>query len=251
MTTQTAEGTTSSTELELVAQGALALVNGDKPWTILDLAADLAGPAAVFTEADPIPAPAPKVVFSELLRKALKALPELFGQVMPDEVCKLDRHELKAVTDEAANLDVIAKEIKVRREAIQAIIRNHQDREAEEAENGLPAGTQRIAEGAARGHWLLASPGKPYKTPVDGYADSWRQQMVKGEVSVSPAVLFDMAKSGQLTREEFLAFTREVRVYDAEKAQAFIRRNPVRGLSILARMTSRSAPSASLVSPKK
>jgi hypothetical protein len=248
---ETAEGTNSSTELEPVAQGALALVQGDKPWNMLDLAAELAPPAAVFTEADALPLPAPKVAFSEVLRKALKALPDLFGQVMPDEVRKLDRHELKAVTDEAANLKIVAGEIKIRLEAIQDIIRNHQDKEAEESEDGLPPFTYRIAEGAAKGHWLLATPGNPYKTPVDGYVDSWRQQMVKGDVSVSPSVLFDLDKSGEVTREEFLAFTSAVRVYDADKAKVFIRKNPVRGLAILARMTRRSAPSASLVSPKK
>jgi hypothetical protein len=252
MTAQTAEGTSASTELEPVAQGALALVQGSKPWTMTALAEALAGPAAVFTKADALPVPAPKVAFSEPLRMSLKALPNLFGQVMPNKVRKLDRHELKAVTDEAVTIDTLAKEIKKRREAIQEIIRNHQDKEAEEAEGGLPATAERVAEGAAKGHWLLATEGRPHKTQVDGYTESWAQKKVRGEVTVSssPAFLLDLFLTGEITREEYLAFTESVRVYSPDKAKAFIRKNPARGLRILARMTSRSAPSASLVSPK-
>lgn len=248
---ETATGTTS--EVEAVAPGALALVEGSKPWTMADLAEKLAGPAAAFTAADALPAPAEKVPFTDVLRQALKALPALFGQVMPDEARALDRHELKAVTDEAVNLDTVSGEIKTRRDKIQEIIRHHQDHEAEAAEGGLAPGTHRVADGAAKGHWLLASPGHPYKTPVDGYTESWAQKMVKGQVTVnsSPSFLLDLFVKGEITREEYLSFTEAVRVYSPEKAKLFIRKNPKRGLAILARMTTRSAPSASLVSPKK
>jgi hypothetical protein len=245
---ETAEGT--SAELAPVAPGAIDRVKGDKPWSMLDLAEILARPAAQFGgEADKLPVPAPKVKFTDKLRQALKSLPDLFGQVMPDEVRVLDRHELKAITEEAVALALIEKEAKARLDNIRKVIRNHQDKAAEAA--GLPEGTQRVSEGVAKGHWLLAAEGEPHKTPVDGYADPWQQQKVSGKVTVDYSVLGDLARDGEVTRAEFLALTREVRAFDEAKAQDFIRKNPGRGLAILARMTRRSAPSATLVSPKK
>jgi hypothetical protein len=245
---ETAEGTSAG--LAPVAPGAIDRVKNGKPWSMLDLAELLARPAAQFdTEADKLPAPAPKVKFTDKLRQALKSLPDLFGQVMPEEVRELDRHELKAITAEAVALTLIVKESKERLDSIREVIRNHQDKAAEAA--GLPEGTRRVSEGVAKGHWLLAGDGEPHRTPVDGYADAWQQQMVSGKVDLVPSVLGDLLISGEVTRAEFLACTREVRVFDEAKAQAFIRKSPQRGLGLLARMTRRSAPSATLVSPKK
>lgn len=250
MTAETAEGTSASTELEPVAQGALALVQGDKPWTVFDLAEKLAGPARESKDLK-VPAPAPKVKFTDRLRKALKSLPEVFGQVMPDEVRVLDRHELKAVTDEAVTISAVKDELGKRLDSLKETVRNHMDMAAEAA--GLPQGASRVAGGAAEGHWLLASDGEPHNVPVDGYADPWQQKKVKGQVTVksTPQDLLDLLITGAISRDEYLSFTEMVRVYSPDKAQAFIRKNPVRGLEILARMTTRSAPSASLVSPKK
>jgi len=249
MTVTAAEGTDSSAELETVAQGVIDRATGKKPWTMLDLATMLAKPAPEFT-GDTLPTAPAQVKFTDVLRKALKALPDLFGKVMPDEVRALDRHELKDLTDEDNAIVVIQAELAKRREAIKEAIRNHQDKAAEAA--GLPEGTQRVAEGAAKGHWLLASAGEPHRTPVDGYADCWQQQLVKGKVDVSGGDIFRLAKEGLVTHAELLRCTSFVgRAFDEDKMNAFIRRDPERGLRILAMLTTRSAPSASLVSPKK
>lgn len=244
---ETAQGTNS--ELEPVAPGALARVKGDKPWTMLDLADMLAGPAREFTKADSLPEAAPQVEFTDVLRSALKALPDVFGVVMPDKARALDRHEVKALTDEAIAIDTIMKELNSRREAIKDSIRNHQDHQAEGA--GLPEGSFRVAEGAAKGHWLVAKKGEPFETPVDGYTDPWQQRYVSGKVSVNGSAIFDMFTDGIVTREEYLACTSAKRHFDEDNLKAFIKKSPARGLAILARMTSRSAPSASVNAPKK
>lgn len=241
------QGTNSA--LEPVAPGALARVKGDKPWTTLDLADILAGPAPEFSKADSLPRPAPKVKFTEVLRSALKALPDVFGVVMPDEARALNRHEVKALTDEVTAIDTVLKELSARKEAIKTSIRNHQDHQAQE--NGLPEGAARVADGAAKGHWLLARKGEPFETPVDGYTDCWQQRYVSGSVGVNGSVIFDLWESGSVTREEYLACTSARRRFDEEGLQVLIRRDPARGLAILARMTTRSAPSASINAPKK
>jgi hypothetical protein len=194
---ETAQGTNSA--VEPVAPGALARVKGDKPWTMLDLADMLAGPAPEFTKADSLPEPAPKVRFTDVLRNALKALPDVFGVVMPDEARLLDRHELRALTDEVNAIDVILKELNARKEAVKVSIRNHQDYQAEE--EGLPEGAVRIADGTAKGHWLVAKPREPYETQVDGYTDTWQQRYVQGKVDVNGSVIFDLEADGTVTRE--------------------------------------------------
>lgn len=247
---ETAEGTTAGTELAAVAPGAIARVKSGRPFTVFDLADLLAGPARRFQKEDALPGPAPRVEFTAVLRNALKALPDLFGQVMPDKARLLDRHEVKALTDEMNAITVIEEQLKQRKEAIKATMRNHQDFQGQE--DGTASGSVRIAEGVAKGHLLLGRAGQPYETPVDGYADCWQQKMVRGKVEVDGSGIFDLFKAGLVEHEEMLAFTRVAgRVYDEDKAQAFIRKNPERGLKILAALTVRLAPSASLVSPKK
>ena len=246
---ETAQDTNSGATLEPVAPGALARVNSDKPWTIDDLAALLAGPAPEFAAAGALPSAPAKVKLTEVLRKALRALPDLFGAVMPDEARALDRHEIRALTDEANAISTVMTELSARREAIKECIRNHQDAQAEAA--GLPDGAVRIADGSARGHWLVAEQGRPFESAVDGYTDCWQQRFVSGKVTVSGHVVGDLYEAGEIDRAAYLACTSERRSYDPDKMQAFIRKDPVLGLRILARMTTRSAPSASVYAPKK
>lgn len=246
---ETAQGTNSGATLEPVAPGALARVTGDKPWTIGDLADLLAGPAPEFAGAAALPAAPAKVKLTEVLRRALRALPDLFGVVTPDEARALDRDEIRALTDEANAISTVMGELSARKEAIKESIRNHQDAQAEAA--GLPDGAVRVADGSARGHWLMAEPGKPFETAVDGYTDCWQQRFVSGKVSVSGHVIDDLYGAGEIDRATYLACTSERRAYDPDKMQAFIRKDPVLGLSVLARMTTRSAPSASVNAPKK
>jgi hypothetical protein len=242
--------TTAGTALAQVAPGLIARVRDEKPFTVTELADLLAAPAPVLPEATPKPAPPKPVRLTDVLKGALRALPGVFGIVAPTERRKLEAAELKSLTEEANAIDAMAKQLGERRKDISEYVRTHMDFTAEDS-GIVTADTIRVAEGVARGHWLLGQPDVPYEVQVDGYADAWQQRYVKGKTSQEQSLLDKLVTDELISRPEYLAFTREVRVLDEDKIKAFIRRNPARGLEILAAITRRSAPSASVYAPKK
>jgi hypothetical protein len=241
--------THAGTALAQVAPGALARVKDAKPWTVADLADILAGPARELPGDAPFPAPPTPVKFTDALRGALRSLPTVFGKVTPTERRKLEAAEITSLTNEINAIDEVAAQLAARRKAIQEAVRTHQDFKAED--QGLTPRCNRIADGVAKGHYLIADPGDPYETAVDGYADAWQQRYVKGKTSQSQDLLDALAAEGKITRQEYLACTRETRNLDEDKIKVLIRKNPQRGLEILAAITTRSAPGASLYAPKK
>lgn len=247
------ENTESPAGTELAAQvapGALALATGSKSWTIADLAAKLAGPAPVLPADSPAPAPAAKTALGTNLKRALALLPKVFGKVQPTESRKLEQAELAELTDEAIAIHQVTKPLGARLNVISEIVRHHMDHAAE-ADGLVNENTLRVAKGVAAGHYLIARPEDPFTVPVEGYEEAWQQRYVSGGVNVSAAPLPQLLESEKITREEFLAFTRSARVYDEANAAAFIRKFPQRGLEILALLTTRDAPGASLYPPKK
>jgi hypothetical protein len=249
MTAQTAEGTSTATQVVPVAPAAIERVTNGKPWNLNDILALVAPAAPEFTQADELPKAAPKVKFTEVLRLALKVLPTLYGKVAPDAPRLLDRQELIDLTAESNAIDAAMADMKKRKESIQEIMRAHQDAQAEEA--GLPAGTIRVGDGVAKGHWLVAAPGTPFETAVDGYADCWQQRYTAGKTEFHGSDVHKLYKEGLITRPEWLGFTTGARTYDEDRMAAFVKANPQRGLEIMAMLTTRSAPAASMHSPKK
>lgn len=244
--TETTENT-AGTALSQVAPGALARLQDGKPWTVADLADILAAPVPAPADKMPIPEPAKTVTIGDKLRKALNALPNVFGSVQPSERRSLDPAEIAKITEEYQEIETVKGQLGKRQEAIKESMRIHQDFQAE-AEGA--AGT-RILSGAAAGHVLAATPGKPFETPVEGFEDAWQQRYVKGSTSQDLGILKELFDSGKITRAEYLSFTSEVRVLDEERIRAAIKKNPARSLEILGAITRRSAPSASLYAPKK
>jgi hypothetical protein len=240
------EATASTALDQAVAPGVLAMVRGDKPWTISELSELLARPAAPL-KAVPVPDPVEQVPLTEGLLKALRHLPEVFGRVSPAEARRLEAAEVKALTEEVTAIDAVADEIGKRRTAVQEMIRVHQDHLAREA--GLPVTV--VESGKAKGHLLAAQPGEPFEVAVEGYQEAWQQRYVKGKAELAGAALARLLRDGSITQAEFLGFTRATRVLDQGKMASWIRRNPLRGLQILAAITTRSAPTASLHAPKK
>lgn len=241
--------TTGTAELAQVAPGLLARVKDSKPWTVAEMADLLAAPAAELPEAEPFPAQAEPVKFTEKLRRALRSLPSVFGQVAPTERRKLEAAELVQLTDEIIAIDELSKQLGDRKVAIQKYVRTHMDHMAED--KGLAPLCDRVASGVARGHYLIATPGDPFEVPVNGYEDAWQQRYVKGGTAQDLALLNELVESGAVTRAEYLACTVEIRKLDEDRIKAFIKKNPRRGLAILAAITRRSAPGASLNHPKK
>ena len=243
-------GTATGTALEQVAPGVIAQVQGEKPFTVSELAGLLAAPAATLPEAESFPAPPSPVSLTGTLKGALRALPRVFGLVVPTERRRLEAAEVRRLTDEINAIDALSTEIGNRKKAIQEYMRTHMDFTGEGDET-VTSATIRVAEGVAKGHWLLARPGEPYEVPVEGYSECWQQRYVKGSAEVSQALLEKLAAEGTITRAEHLGFTREVRKLDEDRITDFIRKSPARGLAILAAITTRSAPSASVYAPRK
>jgi hypothetical protein len=241
---------TAGTALAQVAPGVIARVRDAKPFTVTELADLLAAPAPELPEAESFPAPPEPVKLTEVLKKGLRALPAVFGLVAPTERRKLEAAEVAQLTEEINAIDAVSTQLGTRKTAIQEYMRTHMDFMAE-ADESLPADKVRIAEGVAKGHYLLGKPQAPFEVEVEGYADSWQQRYVKGKTAQDQKLLDDLVTDELISRPEYLAFTREVRVLDEEKITAFIRRNPTRGLEILAAITRRSAATASVYAPKK
>lgn len=259
--TATAETTGTSARLAPVAPGVLARAQGSSPWTVADLADMLAGPAEVLPEAEPFPEPAKAVTFTPALRKAFASLAGM-DQVNPDARRSLTAGELAALTAERNAITAVTEPLGKRVKAITEHIRMHIDVAAEEAGAATPAAvyrggklitpaTERVASGAAKGHYLLAAPQAPYEVPVQGYDDCWQQRYVSGGVSQSLSALEALAETGEITRKEYLALTRESRSLAQDKITAFIAKDPARGLEILAAITERAPASASVYPPKK
>lgn len=259
--TVTADPTGTRAALAPVAPGVLAQVKGGKPWTVASLSDLLAGPARELPESDPFPEPAPVVKFTRTVQAAIDELPRLAGKVNVTERRMLTAAELAKVTDERHAITAVIKPLAQRSDAISEMVRAHQDVSAEKQRLAVPKSitrggrvieaTPRVGSGVAKAHYLLASKGQPFETPVEGWEDGWQQRYVSGKPELSESLLARLLEEGNVTRAEYLALTRATRNIDSNKITAFIAKHPERGLEILAAITERSAPGASLYAPIK
>jgi hypothetical protein len=212
---------------------------------VADLAARLAAPAAP-AEVTPAKLPKPSRL-PDTAQAALDALPEVFNSFNLPEVRLLTSDERRRLTEEAVRIAEIAKPLADRLEAIKAMIEVHIDQTA-------PEGTPLIATGKHKGHALVAAEGEPFEIRVPGFEEAWRQQYTKGSTTPRVDKLQALADAGQITREEFLAFTSVPdvpRQLDDAKIRKQIATSPERALEILAAISVTAPPTASIVSPKK
>jgi len=238
--------TTGTTDVTAVPSAALKLAQSGT-FTVADLA-DAVAPAAE-PEAlgfPPLPKPA---VLTDQAAQAVSRVSEVFGSFQLPSRRVLTAKELARLTDEAVTLVTAAKPIKARLDVIAETLRVHMDVTAEAA--GAGPATERIQAGLAKGHYLVAKPGEPYKVPVPGFEEAWEQRYVAGGAAPNPARLLGLEQQGQITHEEYLSLTRETRVFDEEKMASVIRKNAARGIQILGEITERSSPGAQLVTPRK
>lgn len=231
--------------LAVVPAETVDLVRGGAPFTVADLAARLAAPAAP-AEVTPAKLPKPSRL-PDTAQAALDALPEVFNSFNLPEVRLLTSDERRRLTEEAVRIAEIAKPLADRLEAIKAMIEVHIDQTA-------PEGTPLIATGKHKGHALVATEGEPHEIRVPGFEDAWRQQYTKGATQPRMEKLLDLLAGHKITRDEYLAFTSvpEVpRQLDEDKIRKLIARSPERALEILAAISVTAPPTASIVSPKK
>jgi hypothetical protein len=251
----TATDTAPSAELEPVLAGALRLL-ADKPGSTL---AELAGtvvpepeqqPAQTATGFPDLPA---KIELDEAASRALSRLPDVFGGIWLDKRRHLTAIEVDMLTEEARVIRDLAPVLGKRLEAIKEIVRVHMDVQAERDHVVLrqpqvdPQEGTILAPATPRdqhGHYLLAGPKKPHQVQVGNVA--WSQEYSSGSASTSLGALNDLLDTGAITRKEYLAMTREARVFDDLGMLAFIRKHPARGLEILRKITRRDSAKSSL-----
>lgn len=246
--------TTPATELDPVLQGALTLLR-DKPSVTLTALSEAVVPPPEHVpaaEAVPFPElPAPIPMTAEALA-ALRRLPKIFGGFDLDERRALTQDELGLLMDETSVISQIAAVLGPRLEQIKETVRVHMDAEAEKSGAAIPAdvfgpdGTviQAATPRDQNGHYLLARPKQGHQVPAGLMA--WVQEYRSGSAVPSDDELAAAYENGDITREEYLAFTEPVRAFSPDKARGFIRRNPARGLAILRRITRRKPPTSAL-----
>jgi hypothetical protein len=206
----------------------------------------------------PFPSVPKPVELTEEVKDALVRLKDVFASVQPDTRRTLTDEEKTAVFEERQVLGVIADMISQRDESLKTIIRTHMDVDAEERGVAVPKAVVRgghvVVEATDRtseGHYILCSKGNPERCPVPGTNKEWSREYRNGTISVdaSPEALLDLLDEGAITREEYLAMTREVRVFDEAKALSNAANKPeVRDgiLRAIKRMTRVGKPSVGL-----
>lgn len=206
---------------------------------------DLKSVLAALTEGQPyvtVKAPEnPKPVrMTDKLRTALHRLPEVFGRVQPEQRRQLTSDELAEAYAEYEVLKEIDNLLETRREALKEVVRNHMDLIAEAqglAGEGTPTDKN--------GHYVVASRGNPERTYIPGTDVDFSREYRSGSPNVSEELFRDLYEQGEISREDFLAFTVEKRVLDNNKIMTSVTKRPEL-LKVLARITVPGRPSTGL-----
>ena len=228
---------TTSTDLTTIEANALRVLRDEGPVLSKVLAALL---DAARVEPAAKTKVAPKVALTEKITLALKKLPEVFGRVQPDVARELSPGEVVSLDAEKEVLDDIVKALKTRSDAIGVIIRHHM------AEKARREG--KVTEATpldAKGFPIIAAPQQPQQVQVPESDRAWSLEYRQGSVSIDAAELLALYEAEEITREDYLAFTRETRVFDETKAMRAIAKEPSR-MSILRKITKRGRASTSL-----
>jgi hypothetical protein len=223
--------------------------------SLKDIAAALdvhVAPAPVFTNVATWPKP---VTMTEEAKQAIDALPVVFNRVMPTEPKILDDKEMVDLFEEREILRDALAPLSARDEVIKEIVRHHMDLVAEQSNIAIPKDIVRngqvIATATTRdskGHYILASKGNPEQAEIPGTNQAWSREYKQGGVSFNFAAgdLLAMYEEGEITREQYLAMTRETRVFDEAKTMEAVRKDPETYLPIFQRVAVRSSESTSI-----
>lgn len=204
-------------EIEAVARGITAL--SDKGATLKSVAAALVDD---FVQELPLAPAAPaRVTLTEDLREALEALPNVFGQVQPDAVRMLSDEEHQLLLRERTAVTTIITVLGTRKDAIRDAVANHMDLAARAA--GKVDDDTEVDD---RGHYVIARKGEPEQCPIPGTNQVWSREYRAGSVTIDGDRLLDLYESGKISRDEYLAFTRETRVFDEDKAFNAMAKDP-------------------------
>lgn len=184
--------------------------------------------------------PAESVTLSTKLLMALKDLPVFFGRHQVTQIRQLTEIELRDLGAEQQVIDQIMKPLEARREAIKETVRHHMDLTAV-ADGKVGPHTERDANG----HYVVARKDDPERVPVPGSNKAWSREYRSGRVEIDGRKLLDLYDDGEITREQYLAMTREVRVFDEEKALRSMSKDPSL-LNVFRKIIKRGRPGTSL-----
>jgi hypothetical protein len=238
-----------TTELTPTHRNALRALK-ERTATLAEVASQVADPLpsdSDRTTALAFPPVAAPVVLDAATRTALNSLPEVFARVQPTERRALTESEIAALYVERDALAKSMATLRDREDQIKEAIRTHLDVTAEKDGQAFPSATSKhpATPREESGHYLLASRGKPARVQVPGSNVAWSLEYREAKATVSGSLLDEMHAEGTVSREDYLAFTREVRVFDETKAAEAIVVHPER-LEILRRITKPGKPSTSL-----
>lgn len=203
------------TEIDTLVKTASAKIN-----TAASLAeiVRLLNPTEV-SAAPPAKVPTPKEI-TEVERRAIEHLPEVFGRVVPTQVRALTPVEVSTLIEERETLDTIKKMVEARLKDITVTAHNHLDAEYE-------ASTPEDRRTALRddaGHYILE--GRIGSTERNQeFSRETRQGTASLDVSAL-AALDTGEDDAEISHTEYLSMTRQVRVFDEARAMDVLRKKP-------------------------
>lgn len=189
------------------------------------------------------PPVAPKTEITEDAKKALLALPKVFGQVQPSARRVLTHEEIEQISAEVKVVKKIVELLGGREDAIKTTIKHHMDVAAEKAGKADPATSPRDKNG----HYVLGAQGDPERLPIPGTNEDWSREYraPKAALNFGGPELLRMYEDGEITRQQYLSMTRETRVFDETKALKAIQDDPAL-LAKLADRVSAGTPSSAM-----
>lgn len=242
---------TALTATESLRKGRIALRDGasllDVAKTFLEPEPDHE-PGAAMVPFPPVPQ---TPILTDEDKAALVRLPEVFGKVIVEQRRRLEDDEIAALYDEREVVKQVMSVLDGRVEVINENVRTHVDVDHEE--RGIAVPKDFVREGKvlteatprdAKGHYIFARPQQPTRVRIPGTNMDFSLEYRKGSdsgVTIDSNHLLDLYEAGEITREQYLAVTREVRVFDEKKASAAILRDETL-LEVIAKVTKRVAP---------
>lgn len=240
----------------IIERGTYALKH-NADLTLAELAAAITEEVPAFWAAPGVVVPFPEipspVVMTDAIQEALNALPAVFGKTNIDKRRTMTEAEILDVYKEHEALKALEDSLKDRRDNLKEYVRTHMDVDAEERNLAVPADVfdkdgNKIVDASPRdkhGHYVLGEKGKPERLNVPGTNKAFSREASSYKAELSGERLTELHEAGVISREDYLAFTREVRVFDEDKARKSIAKDK-RFLGLLARITERGGMKSAL-----
>lgn len=240
---------------QVIERGALVLQR-NRDISLQELAAAITDEVPAFWafpgQVIPFPEIPTPVTMTAELEQALRELPEVFGKVNLEERREMTEAEILDVYREHEALKILESDLKDRRDNLKAYVRHHMDVQAEREGRANPADLiedgEKVAEASPRdkaGFYVLGEKGKPERLNIPETNLAFSREASSYKAELSGARLTELYEAGEITRDQYLALTREVRVFDEDKARKSIMKDHSL-LKVLARITERGGMKSAL-----